>query len=107
MANPWLELSVWRMGVSRKDAPRVFISSTNLDLQRYRQAAVLGANAAGFVAELQENWTAEDHPPLEACLQRARQTEVLLVLVAHRYGWVPEDAKRNPDGKSITWLRRL
>jgi hypothetical protein len=44
---------------------------------------------------------------LEACLQRARQTEVLLVLVAHRYGWVPEDAKRNPDGKSITWLRRL
>jgi hypothetical protein len=28
----------------------------------------------------------------------------LVVILAHRYGWTPEDTARNPDDKSITWL---
>jgi hypothetical protein len=28
---------------------------------------------------------------------------VLVVIVAHRYGWAPAD-QPGPDGKSITWL---
>jgi len=84
--------------------PRVFISSTNRDLADYRLAAGMAAHAAELTADLQENWTAEDHPPLESCLERVRQTDVLVVILAHRYGWVPEDAARNPEGKSITWL---
>src|ERR1017187_4116176 len=31
------------------------------------------------------------------------EAEVVVVLVAHRYGWVP-DATENPGGKSVTWL---
>ena len=42
-------------------------------------------------------------PPLEECLERVSQCDLLLVLVAHRYGWVPEH-RLNPDGKSIVWL---
>ena len=82
----------------------VFISSTNLDLEEYRKEAAMAAHAAAFNADLQENWTAEDHPPLEACLERVRRADLLVVIVAHRYGWVPEEAGRNPEGKSITWL---
>jgi len=82
----------------------VFISSTILDLEEYRQAVVMAANAADLGADLQENWTAEDHPPLDACLERVREAQVLVVIVAYRYGWVPEDPSRNPEGKSITWL---
>jgi len=52
---------------------RVFISSTNLDLEDYRQEAAMAAHAAEFNADLQENWTAEDHPPLDACLERVRK----------------------------------
>ena len=48
---------------------KVFISSTNLDLEDYRRAAAMAAHAAKFHADLQENWTAEDHPPLDACLE--------------------------------------
>ncbi len=83
---------------------RVFISSTNHDLEAYRKEAAMAAHAAGLNADMQENWTAEDHPPLDVCLQRVRDADLLVVVVAHRYGWVPEDEKRNPEGKSITWL---
>lgn len=84
--------------------PRVFISSTNQDLEDFRRDAAMAAHAAEFHADLQENWTAEDHPPLDACLERVRNADVLVVITAHRYGWVPEDQERNPEGKSITWL---
>ncbi len=84
--------------------PRVFISSTNRDLKDYRMEAGMAAHAAKFNADLQENWTAEDHPPLTVCLERVRNANVLVVIVAHRYGWVPEDEECNPEGKSITWL---
>ena len=87
-----------------RKTPTVFISSTNIDLEAYRQEAAMAAHAAGILAELQENWTAKDHPPLDACLERVRKSDALVVIVAHRYGWVPADPKRNPLGKSITWL---
>ena len=83
---------------------RIFISSTNRDLEAYRTAAAMAAHTAGLNADMQENWTAEDHPPLDACLQRVRDADLLVVIVAHRYGWVPEDKNLNPEGKSITWL---
>lgn len=86
------------------NTPTVFISSTNIDQEAYRKKAALAAHAAGVLADLQENWTAEDHPPLDACLQRVRKADALVVIVAHRYDWVPEDPQRNPSGKSITWL---
>jgi hypothetical protein len=82
----------------------VFVSSTNLDLDADRKEAVLAANAAGCLTDIQENWTAEDHPPLDKCLERVDQADVLVVILAHRYGWIPEDDARNPNGKSITWL---
>ncbi|MCP5023840.1 MAG: SUMF1/EgtB/PvdO family nonheme iron enzyme, partial [bacterium] len=87
-----------------RDTPTVFISSTNNDLEDFRKEVAMAAHPAKFHADLQENWTAEDRPPLDACLERVRKADALVVIVAHRYGWVPEDPKHNPGGKSITWL---
>jgi hypothetical protein len=83
--------------------PIVFLSSTAEDLQLYRAAARDGAAKARFLPEMQEYWVARDHPPLDECLDRVSQADVLVVIVAYRYGWVPED---QPGGgaKSITWL---
>jgi hypothetical protein len=83
---------------------RVFISSTNRDLEDYRKEAGMAAHAAGFNADMQENWTAEDHPPLQACLNRVSEADLLVVIIAHCYGWVPEDETKNPERKSITQL---
>ena len=44
-----------------------------------------------------------DRPPLAACLAKVSEADVLCVLVAHRYGWVPPDQPAR-EHKSITWL---
>jgi hypothetical protein len=100
--NDWQGSST--MSEKDKSTPRVFVSSTNIDLETHRKETAMAAHAAGIHADLQENWTAEDHPPLDACLERVRNADALVVILAHLYGWVPEDPKRNPEGKSITWL---
>jgi hypothetical protein len=84
--------------------PVVFISSTLDDLKDHREQAAKAARAMGFSARMMEDFPAAGHAPsLKYCLEKVDEAEVVVVLVAHRYGWVPEDAS-NPDNKSITWL---
>jgi Domain of unknown function (DUF4062) len=88
---------------------KVFISSTNEDLKDYRAAArdaVLKANNAPnveVIPYMQEYWGSNGGLPLDVCLENVRNTDVLVVIVAHRYGWVPEN-QPNGERKSITWL---
>ena len=84
--------------------PVVFISSTSDDLKEHREQAAKAALASGFSPRMMEYFPAAgDKPTLAACLEKVGEAEVVVVLVAHRYGWVP-DGKENPDAKSITWL---
>jgi len=90
--------------------PIVFISSTSEDLKPYRAKAELAAKKAGFFPRMMEYFTASGaHPPLGACMEEISGSaakspaDVLVVIVAHRYGWVPDD-QPGPDYKSITWL---
>ena len=84
--------------------PVVFISSTSEDLKEHREMAVQAARASGFSPRSMEYFAASGHlPTLPACLEKVDEAEVVVVLVAHRYGWVP-DHPSNPDRKSITWL---
>lgn len=84
--------------------PVVFISSTSEDLKEHREMAVQAALASGFSPRQMEYFPASGHlPSLPACLEKVDEAEVVVVLVAHRYGWVPDDPS-NPDHKSITWL---
>jgi len=91
-------------GRQDNDVPKVFISSTSEDLKAYRDAAHHAAVGAGFLPVQMEYFAASgQHPPLEACLQKVSLVDVVVVIVAYRYGWVPDD---QPAGqhKSITWL---
>src|ERR1039458_5302931 len=84
--------------------PVVFISSTSDDLKEYREQAARAARASGFSPRMMEYFPATGHAPsLQVCLDMVAEAEVVVVIVAHRYGWVPEDPS-NPDAKSITWL---
>src|SRR5947208_2480047 len=83
--------------------PKVFISSTAEDLGAYRKAAEQGARIARCFPEMHELWVARDHPPLDECRERVRNTDVLVVIVAYRYGWVPPD-QSGGERKSITWI---
>ncbi len=90
--------------------PIVFISSTSEDLKEYRTQAEKAALKAGYLPRMMEYFAASGaHPPLEACLAKIAGSEteppvdVLVVIVAHRYGWVPPD-QPGAERKSITWL---
>lgn len=52
---------------------------------------------------MQEYFAASGGPPLRVCLDKVSPCDVLVVIVAHRYGWVPPD-QPGGDTKSITWL---
>lgn len=87
-----------------KATPLVFISSTKEDLNRYRSAAKEAAIQAGFLPVMMDYFAAQsEEPPYPACMAKVDPCDVLVVIVAHRYGWVPQD-QPEPGGKSITWL---
>ncbi|MGD0899158.1 MAG: DUF4062 domain-containing protein [Thermoguttaceae bacterium] len=90
--------------------PVVFISSTSEDMENHRSSAKDAALRAGFLPRMMEYFPASgEHPPLRACLAKISGSEsegpadVLVVIVAHRYGWVPQE-QRDSERKSITWL---
>ena len=85
-------------------APIVFISSTSEDLKDYRQAAAKAARGLGFFPLMMEDFPANGRgPSLDECRREVEKAEVVIAIVAHRYGWVPND-RGEPDAKSITWL---
>jgi hypothetical protein len=87
-----------------RNIPVVFISSTVEDLKAYRVAADFEAQRAGFKVQMLEYWVASaDKPPVKKCLEEVAKADVLVAIVAHRYGWVPPD-QTGGDAKSITWL---
>ena len=78
-----------------------FISSTSEDLKSHRQAAREAAISARFHPEMMEHFPASgEYPPLGASLAKVDQADVVVAIVAHRYGWVPPGS----DAKSITCL---
>jgi formylglycine-generating enzyme required for sulfatase activity len=87
---------------SAHDWPVMFLSSTCEDLRtlNYRDAVAKAAASAEFAVDQMEHWVARgDHPALDVCLERVSKARVLVVIVAHWYGWVPDGGTR-----SITWL---
>ena len=66
-------------------------------------AAADAARKAGFLAVMSEDFPAKDARPLDECLTKVAKADLVVAIVAHRYGWVPNDPL-NQDNKSITWL---
>ncbi len=83
---------------------KVFISSTTEDLEKYRIAARDAVILAGCHPVMMEYFTPQGkRKPYPACMREVDACDVVIAIVAHRYGWVPAG---QPDGggKSITWL---
>jgi len=83
---------------------KVFISSTESDLGEARREALDAALKAGLHPVMFEHWPASGRRvPLEACREAVLSCDLVVVIVAHRYGWVPPDQAAG-DYKSITRL---
>jgi Domain of unknown function (DUF4062)/NACHT domain/Sulfatase-modifying factor enzyme 1 len=81
----------------------VFISSTLEDLKPYYEKARDQVLKLGWLPLMCGYWAAGGKPPLATCLEKVKPADVLLVIVAHRHGWVPTD----PPGDGIKSITQL
>jgi hypothetical protein len=69
---------------------RIFISSTFTDLLDYRQAASEAIRGLDQQSDDMIHWSADDRNTTNYSIDRVRQSDALILLVAHRYGDIPE-----------------
>lgn len=82
--------------------PRVFVSSTSIDLRLHRQAVREAAVAEGFAPVMMEHFGAVAESTVRACCDFVQSCDLVVALVAFRRGWVPS-ADQGGDGvRSVT-----
>src|SRR3954447_11784740 len=82
--------------------PRVFVSSTSVDLRLHRLALRDAAVADGFTPVMMEHFGAVAEPTVRACRDFVESADLVIALVAFRRGWVPS-AEQGGDGvRSVT-----
>jgi hypothetical protein len=68
----------------------IFVASTYEDLVSYRAAATRSILTSGNISDDMLFWPAEESPPLDVSIRRVRSCDLLILLLAHRYGKPPE-----------------
>jgi hypothetical protein len=89
---------------SAPPALRVFISYTGDDLKTYADTVAGVVTRLQWVPIYHQNWVSSGRPTVSGCLQMVQSCDILVVLVAHRYGWVPPIEEGGDGKKSITWM---
>lgn len=85
---------------------KVFLSSTSKDLDGHRAKVSEAIRSMGLAAEQMELFQAQPGDTVSACLRLVQDSDALVLIIAHRYGWVPKATEHaKADGqRSITWL---
>ena len=76
---------------------KVFVSSTYEDLKPYRAAVGRAIQQLGHQPIMMENFVSSSNPPKRECLDKVRESDILIGIYAYRYGSVPRG-----DDSSIT-----
>ena len=72
---------------------KVFLSSTAQDLVAYRKVADDTILRMSQEAVVMERFGPLPGEPVAECERKARECDVLVCIVAHRYGFVPDKAR--------------
>lgn len=83
---------------------KVFISSTYEDLKPYREKVIdfFKDGIPDILFKGMENMPAGDTRPVDECRRKVEQSNVFILIIGRRYGWIPDDATQNPNQLSIT-----
>ncbi len=76
-----------------RQAYKVFVSSTFLDNQERRRLVQEAISMAGMVWHGMEIFAASTRPTVEKCLRFVREADLLVGIIAWRYGWEPDGNK--------------
>ena len=69
---------------------KVFISSTYIDNEDRRKIVQDAITTAGMVWHGMEIFTASTRPTVQECVRYTKEADVLVGIIAWRYGWEPE-----------------
>lgn len=83
---------------------RIFLSSTAIDMQDHRTKVSDAILRLENMPVQMETFGARPNEPVEVCQKKVRECDALVVMVAHRYGWVPGKDEGGDGHKSITWI---
>jgi tetratricopeptide (TPR) repeat protein len=81
---------------------RIYVSSTYGDLKDHREQAYRALRELGHDVIAMEDYVAADQRPLNKCLADVAGCQLYVGILAHRYGYIPDQS--NPNGRSITEL---
>ena len=83
---------------------KIFVSSTSEDLGPYRTAARLVILDTGWTPVMMEHFGTSEHFTVDACREKLKTCDLMLLIVAFRRGWIPTSEQGGDDIKSITAL---
>jgi len=83
---------------------KIYISSTYQDLVEHRAVVDRTLRRMGHDVIGMEQYVAEGNKPLDRCLADVRLSDLYVVLVGWRYGYIPGDQPPRPGKLSITEL---
>lgn len=90
--------------VSQTPPRRVFVSYTGEDLDGYADVVADVVRKLEWICVDHRDWGAVGTPSVAECRAGVHGCDILVVLVAHRYGWVPPVDQGGDGTTSITWL---
>jgi formylglycine-generating enzyme required for sulfatase activity len=74
---------------------KVFVSSTYRDNVERRKVVQDAIAMAGMIWHGMEIFTASPRPTVEECLRYAREADIFVGIIAHRYGWIPDGSEKS------------
>jgi len=81
----------------------IFLSSTSEDFRDCREKVREMIERMRQTTIRMETFGAKPATPLVTCREEVEKCDALIVIVGHRYGWVPSKSEGGDDEKSITW----
>ncbi len=92
------------LAASSNSNHRVFVSYTARDLEAHADIVSDVVRRLEWVAIDHKYWSPSGRPSVSECTSQVESCQILVVLVAHRYGWVPSVDQDGDGEKSITWI---
>ena len=82
----------------------VFVSSTSSDLDPYRTVAGQVIQARGWIPIMNESWGAMAERVVDACYQKVKSADLVLLIMAFKQGTVPSEDQGGNGVDSLTAL---
>lgn len=83
---------------------RIFISSTAIDMEDYKKKVTDAIMRLNNLPVKMDHFSAIPQSPVNVCKQKVSEANALVVMIGHRYGWVPSEIDGGDGKKSITWF---